>query len=62
MDTNFPPFVAEKKPKPGKNVTVPAKKVSKTPRSQIFMKLSGFTRAETHLGIARFISERLKRN
>jgi hypothetical protein len=63
MDSCQLPNVQEKKPKPnkalGNNV---AKKTIKTNKPKPIMKLAGFTRAETHIGIARFISERNKRN
>lgn len=62
IDNNFPAFVCEKKPKHSQSVCVQGKKVTKAPKPPALMKISGFTRAETHLGIARFISERLKRN
>ncbi|OMJ93471.1 hypothetical protein SteCoe_3593 [Stentor coeruleus] len=63
MDSYQMPNVQEKKPKQnkalGNNV---AKKTIKTNKLKPIMKLAGFTRAETHIGIARFISERNKRN
>ena len=61
MDT-APQIVTEKKAKPSQSVATLSKKSGKVNKNKTFMKLSGFTRAETHLGIARFISERLKRN
>lgn len=61
MDS-VPQVVTEKKIKTCKSVAAVSKKSGKINKNKTFMKLSGFTRAETHLGIARFISERLKRN
>jgi hypothetical protein len=61
MDS-LPQIVTEQKVKPNKSLNTFNKKTGKVNKSKYSVKLSGFTRAETHLGIARFISERLKRN
>ena len=47
-----------KAPKPQIN----RKKVANVKKFQAPTKLAGFTRAETHLGIARFIKENINRN
>ena len=63
MDSCPLSLTQEKKPAPNKtNSNHISKKPSKAVKPRPPMKLSGFSRAETHLGIARFISERLKRN
>jgi hypothetical protein len=52
--------IFQKKPKPAKPQN--AKKLPKVTKCNQAIKLIGYSRAETHLGIARFISQKLRRN
>ena len=59
VDSSQP--ILQKKPKPVKIQNI-RKKEPKVLKCRQFMKMIGYTRAETHLGIACYVKQKLKRN